>query len=97
MNYEKNMFITISDNLLFGEKYKKLSLFSKVLYCEFLRNATIENKEFFLEYPIKKIINNFNVSNVKAISAKKELEDFGLIFQKRLGLGLKNIIYLKME
>lgn len=83
---------------LFTEKYKELSLGSKVLYM-LCYAKVIENpsKEFYFHFPIKEIQELLQVSKPIVIKYKKELVNHGLLKEVKQGLGLPNKLYLSID
>lgn len=87
---------------LFNEKYKGLSCEAKLLYGLLLdtNSLSIENEWFdkegkiFIYYSREKVMNELCVAKQKAVDLFKQLNKFGLIEEKRQGLGRPNKIYV---
>lgn len=54
-----------------------------------------ENDRTFIFYTVENVMEDLNCSRKKAISFRKELEDFGLIERIRRGQGKPDLIYVK--
>jgi hypothetical protein len=88
-------------NKNFGD-VNKISTEAKVLYSFFKERTklSIENKwinnvgEVYIIFTIEEIEGLLNCGKNKAIKAKKELLDIGLIKEKRQGLNKPNLIYI---
>ena len=102
--YQEYQFIKIPKILINSDFYKKLSLGAKMLYSILadrqslsLKNKdkfTDENGKIFLIYSIENLEEILNSSKVTIIKYKKELINFNLLFERRVGLGLPNRLYI---
>ena len=102
--YQEYQFIKIPKILITSEFYKKLPLGAKMLYSILadrqslsLKNKdkfTDENGKIFLIYSIENLEEILNLSNTTIIKYKKEIINFNLLFERRVGLGLPNRLYI---
>jgi hypothetical protein len=87
---------------LMNLKYKKLSFGAKFLYGLLLdtnslsmRNNWVDNMgHIFIYYTRERVMEELNVSKKTAVELFKELGKFGLIEEKKQGLGKPNKIYV---
>ena len=83
-------------------KYKRLSLGPKLMYSilrdrldlSIKNNWKDENGFIYLVFSIEELMNLLEMSNKIIIKYKKRLAKYGLIFEKRLGQGKANRIYI---
>ena len=83
--------------LMYGSKYKKISNDAKIAYMilkdrlEYsLRNNWVdEDDNVYFIYTNSELEELLNCSKPKIVKIKKELEDIGLLFQKRMGFNNK--------
>ncbi|WP_064592291.1 replication initiator protein A [Streptobacillus moniliformis] len=98
-----NNFYTIPKELILNEKFKNISLDTKLFYGLLLerlnlsiKNSWIDEKGYYFFYfPINEIMKTFNISKMTAIKIFKELEESDLLFIKKQGIGKANKLYLK--
>ena len=84
------------------EKYKSLSLEAKVAYTFLLNRFQLsrlngwinDQSEVFIIFPREALAGEMQVSYRKAIECFKELVAAGLIWERRMGRGIANQIYL---
>lgn len=96
-------FIRIPKILLVGERFKMLSIQSKMLYGVLLDRMSLSMKNgwfdkenrVYIIYKISDIQEDLGFSKKKSIDYLNELEKFGLVEKKRRGLGLPSILYVK--
>ncbi|MCO4358681.1 hypothetical protein BU586_11345 [Staphylococcus agnetis] len=101
-NY-KERFYQIPKIFFTNEKYKKLSNDTKIAYgilrdrvdLSIKNNWVDELGNIYFIYTVKHLEIILNCGNKKVIKIKNELEDAGLLEQKRLGLNKPNMLYLK--
>lgn len=107
MDHDKLIYFKMPKVLVYAERYKKMSNDAKVLYtiCLDLIHLSMENhgvkgqvwkdeNGYFIRLSIDKICELLNCGRDKAIKLKKELEKFGLLEQKRVGLNKSNLLYV---
>ena len=102
--YQEYQFIKIPKILINSDFYKKLSLGAKMLYSILadrqslsLKNKdkfTDENGKIFLIYSIENLEEILNLTDKTIIKFKKELINFNLLLDRRMGLGLPNRLYI---
>ena len=102
--YQEYQFIKIPKILINSDFYKKLSLGTKMLYSILadrqslsLKNKdkfTDENGKIFLIYSIENLEEILNLTDKTIIKFKKELINFNLLLDRRMGLGLPNRLYI---
>lgn len=102
--YQEYQFIKIPKILVESDFYKNLSLGAKMLYSIMAnrQNLSLKNKDkfvddngnIFLIYTIEDLRIILNISKKTIIKYKKELVKFNLLFEKRLGLGKPNRLYI---
>lgn len=96
-------FIRIPKILLVGERFKMLSIQSKMLYGVLLDRMSLSMKNgwfdkenrVYIIYKISDIQEDLGFSKKKSMDYLNELEKFGLVEKKRRGLGLPSILYVK--
>lgn len=99
----KEAYIRVPKILMVENRFKKLSIQSKLLFGLIQDRASLSNlnnwkDEFgriYLYFSIEDIQEALNVGKGTAIKFMKELEDFGLIEKKKQGQGKPNIIFVK--
>lgn len=85
-----------------NENYKKMSNDAKISYAILkdrlelsIQNNWVDNDgNIYFIYTIKKLEDILNCGNQKVNKIKKELENVGLLIQKRQGLNKPNLLYL---
>lgn len=95
-------YLKIPKTMIINEKYRVLSSDAKLTYsllydrlCLSKMNGWInEKEEVYLIYTREEIAEDLGITYKKAISAFKELIKAELIFEKRCGRGMPNIIYI---
>jgi len=83
-------------------KYEELSLGPKLMYSilrdrldlSIKNNWKDENGYIYLIFSVEELMNLLEMSNKIIIKYKKRLAEYGLIFEKRLGQGKANRIYI---
>ncbi|MCO4339626.1 replication initiator protein A [Staphylococcus agnetis] len=101
-NY-KERFYQIPKVFFTNEQYKKLSNDTKIAYGILRDRVELSIKNNWIDdlgniyfiYTVKHLETILNCGNKKVIKIKKELEEAGLLDQKRLGLNKPNMLYLK--
>lgn len=100
---ESNTKHYVIDKALFEkDKYKKLSDTSKLAYAIYHNYLTVavdndwidENGNFYIELSNNDLGEILNKSNNTVIKIKKELQEVGLLHQKRAGLSKPNRLYI---
>lgn len=83
----------------------ELSETSKIIYCVLLNRARLsqknkgwadEQRRIFVYYPIKDLAETVHKSEMSVKTALSSLEENGLIYRKRQGVGKANRIYVKL-
>ena len=102
--YQEYRFIKTPAILISSKLYQNLSLGAKMLYSILadrqslsLKNKdkyTDENGKIFLIYTIDSLEEILHLSRKTVIKYKKELIEFELLFERRMGQGLANRIYI---
>ena len=102
--YQEYRFIKTPAILISSKLYQNLSLGAKMLYSILadrqslsLKNKdkyTDENGKIFLIYTIESLKDVLCLSKNTVIKYKKELIEFELLFERRMGQGLANRIYI---
>lgn len=102
--YQEYRFIKTPAILISSKLYQNLSLGAKMLYSILadrqslsLKNKdkyTDENGKIFLIYTIDSLEEILQLSRKTVIKYKKELIEFELLFERRMGQGLANRIYI---
>ena len=100
----KYTFYKIPKFLFTEEKYKKLSLSAKVLYCFIIDRASLSSENNFIDEKGKiyvfmtnqEVCEKLTCSHVKASKIFKELEKLQLIERKKQGICRAYIIYPKI-
>jgi len=98
----ENRFYRIPKAFFNTEKYKKLSLYAKVLYgflddrreLSLKNNWVDSNRDIYLIFTRKDIQEMLCISDKPVTKAFKELNNYGLIEEVRQGLNKPNIIYV---
>ncbi|MCO4327841.1 replication initiator protein A [Staphylococcus agnetis] len=101
-NY-KERFYQIPKVFFTNEQYKKLSNDTKIAYGILRDRVELSIKNNWVDdlgniyfiYTVKHLEIILNCGNKKVIKIKNELEEAGLLEQKRLGLNKPNMLYLK--
>ncbi|MCO4346609.1 replication initiator protein A [Staphylococcus agnetis] len=101
-NY-KERFYQIPKVFFTNEQYKKLSNDTKIAYGILRDRVELSIKNNWVDdlgniyfiYTVKHLETILNCGNKKVIKIKSELEEAGLLEQKRLGLNKPNMLYLK--
>ena len=101
-NY-KERFYQIPKVFFTNEQYKKLSNDTKIAYGILRDRVELSIKNNWVDdlgniyfiYTVKQLETILNCGNKKVIKIKNELEEAGLLEQKRLGLNKPNMLYLK--
>ena len=91
------LFFQFPKVFLYGEKYKKLSSDAKIAYMMFkdraeysiLNDWVDENNNIYFIFTNEQISKLLNKSKPTTIKIKKELEDFGLLYQEQQGFNPK--------
>ena len=92
----------IPKDLVINKEFSELSIPAKFLYALFLDRATLsfknglldERGRVFIIYKVEALMNDSGLSNKSVAKFSNELEEYGLIKRKRLGLGQPNRIYV---
>lgn len=102
--YQEYRFIKTPAILISSKLYQNLSLGAKMLYSILadrqslsLKNKdkyTDENGKIFLIYTVNSLEEILHLSRKTVIKYKKELIEFELLFERRMGQGLANRIYI---
>lgn len=102
--YQEYQFIKTPNILIVGKLYEELSLGAKMLYSILadrqslsLKNKdkyTDEDGKIFLIYTVNALEDILHLSKKTIIKYKKELIDFGLLYERRMGLGFANRLYV---
>lgn len=97
-------FVKTPEVLISSKRYRGLSLGAKMLYSILadrqglsLKNKdkyTDEDGKIFLIYTNQSLVEMLNVSERTIIKYKKELVEYSLLFEKRMGQGMPNKIYI---
>lgn len=98
---KRNVFYQFPQWLL-EEEYKEMSLRAKIIYMLVFdrRSLSIKNNwhdtngDVFIYFTNQQLINLLGCTEKTIISAKKELEEFGLIREERQGISKPNRIYI---
>ena len=98
----ENRFYRIPKAFFKTEKYKKLSLYAKVIYgflddrreLSLKNNWVDEEDNIYLIFTRKEIQEMLCLSDKTVTNAFKELNDYGLIEEERQGLNKPNLIYV---
>lgn len=98
----QHSYYQMPQELFCNEKYKKLSIETKVIYSFLLNrmnlsrmNKWINDKgEIYLIYTRKEIQSKLNLSDKPVTRAFKELRETNLIKEERQGFGKPNLIYI---
>ncbi|WP_064615239.1 replication initiator protein A [Streptobacillus moniliformis] len=96
-------FLTIPRDLIYNEKFKKLSLEAKLMYGLLMDRLKVSikynwidsNGDVYLIYSINEIMQLLSISKPTAVKILKELEKFKMIEKKQQGLQKPNLLYLK--
>ncbi|MGZ9423718.1 replication initiator protein A [Staphylococcus epidermidis] len=100
--FEKGRFYKLYKFLFEDDYFKKLSDSSKIAYCMFrdrfelskMNNWIDESGNVYLIFTTKDLCNLLNCGTQKVTKIKKELENFNLLEQERMGLNKPNKIYI---
>lgn len=102
--FQEYQFIKTPSILITSKFYEDLSLGAKMLYSILadrqslsLRNKdkyTDENGKIFLIYTVNALEEVLHLSKKTIIKYKKELIDFELLYERRMGLGFANRLYI---
>lgn len=100
--FEKERFYKLYKFLFEDDYFKKLSDSSKIAYCIFrdrfelskMNNWIDESGNVYLIFTTKDLCNLLNCGTQKVTKIKKELENFNLLEQERMGLNKPNKIYI---
>lgn len=100
---EQFAFYRIPRLLVKDQHFKSLSSDAKLLYGLMLDRMTLSMKNRWLDdknrayiiYSISNVMEDLNCSKPTCIKIMKELDSFGLIERRRMGLGKPDIIYVK--
>lgn len=92
----------IPKDLVINKEFSELSIPAKFLYALFLDRATLsfknglldERGRVFIIYKVEALMDDSGLSNKSVTKFSNELEEYGLIKRKRLGLGQPNRIYV---
>lgn len=98
---KRNVFYQFPQWLL-EEEYKEMSLRAKIIYMLVFdrRSLSIKNnwhdtnRDVFIYFTNQQLIDLLGCTEKTIISAKKELEEFGLIREERQGISKPNRIYI---
>ncbi len=96
-------FFMIPQSLITNKKYSKLNANAKILYSVLFNrmqlsiknNFTDENGDIYIIFSREEMAETMNVSLRSIINYMNELKEYGLVEEKRRGLGLKNLIFLQ--
>ena len=100
--FEQERFYKLYIFLFEDDYFKKLSDSSKIAYCMFrdrfelskMNNWIDESGNVYLIFTTKDLCNLLNCGTQKVTKIKKELENFNLLEQERMGLNKPNKIYI---
>ncbi|HDJ3665873.1 replication initiator protein A [Staphylococcus aureus] len=100
--FEQERFYKLYKFLFEDEYFRKLSDSSKIAYCMFrdrfelskMNNWIDENGNVYLIFTTKDLCELLNCGTQKVTKIKKELENFNLLEQERIGLNKPNKIYI---
>ncbi|GJF58422.1 replication protein [Staphylococcus argenteus] len=100
--FEKERFYKLYKFLFEDDYFKKLSDSSKIAYCMFrdrfelskMNNWIDESGNVYLIFTTKDLCNLLNCGTQKVTKIKKELENYNLLEQERMGLNKPNKIYI---
>ena len=100
--FEEERFYKLYKFLFEDDYFKKLSDSSKIAYCMFrdrfelskMNNWIDESGNVYLIFTTKDLCNLLNCGTQKVTKIKKELENFNLLEQERMGLNKPNKIYI---
>lgn len=100
--FEQERFYKLYKFLFEDNYFRKLSDSSKIAYCMFrdrfelskVNNWIDENGNVYLIFTTKDLCELLNCGTQKVTKIKKELEDFNLLEQERIGLNKPNKIYI---
>ena len=100
---EQYSFFRIPKALFTDERYKSLSMESKVLYGLMLDRMALSVKSGWLDdynrvyifFTLDDAIETMGYSHTKVVRLFKELDEIGLIERKKQGLGRPTIVYVK--
>lgn len=100
--FEQERFYKLYKFLFEDDYFRKLSDSAKIAYCMFrdrfelskINNWIDENGNVYLIFTTKDLCELLNCGTQKVTKIKKELENFNLLEQERLGLNKPNKIYL---
>ena len=98
----KNAFIRVPKMLIYGDKYRFLSVHAKLLYALVADRASLSlsnewidcDGRVFIYFTIREICETLLCAHDKACRVLAELEDFGLIERQKQGQGNPTIIYV---
>ncbi|MEB6038026.1 replication initiator protein A [Staphylococcus pseudoxylosus] len=98
-----NSFIKLFKFLFEDSHYNDLSLDGKLMYCLLRDRLELskanrwidENGSLFFKYSIQELIDILNYSKPKIIKLKKELSEYSLVREERVGLKSANHLYLQ--
>ncbi|COT19541.1 MULTISPECIES: replication initiator protein A [Bacilli] len=100
--FEQERFYKLYKFLFEDDYFRKLSDSAKIAYCMFrdrfelskINNWIDENGNVYLIFTTKDLCELLNCGTQKVTKIKKELENFNLLEQERMGLNKPNKIYL---
>ncbi|MDW3935944.1 replication initiator protein A [Staphylococcus saprophyticus] len=100
--FEQERFYKLYKFLFEDDYFRKLSDSSKIAYCMFrdrfelskMNNWIDENGNVYLIFTTKDLCELLNCGTQKVTKIKKELENFNLLEQERMGLNKPNKIYI---
>ena len=98
----QNAFIQMPKSLIYGDKYRFLSVHAKLLYALMADRASLSlsnewidrNGRVFICFTIREICETLLCAHDKACRILIELEDFGLIERQKQGQGNPTMIYV---
>ena len=99
---DQNAFIRMPKSLIYGDKYRFLSVHAKLLYVLMADRASLSlsnewrdrNGRVFIYFTIREICETLQCAHDKACRILIELEDFGLIERQKQGQGNPTMIYV---
>ena len=100
--FETSRFYQLPKFLFEDDYFRKLSDSSKIAYCMFrdrfelskMNNWIDDNGNVYLIFTTKDLCELLNCGTQKVTKIKKELENFNLLEQERIGLNKPNKIYI---
>jgi len=99
---DQNAFIRMPKSLIYGDKYRFLSVHAKLLYALMADRASLSlsnewrdrNGRVFIYFTIREICETLLCAHDKACRVLTELEEFKLIERQKQGQGNPTMIYV---